>query len=101
MQLINTCTRKTKHELMHIHMYINTCTEQQINIIIKSFVNLPHLSRRCLLQLPIEPSPPQVCRLQQHCVFYPYHSVETISAFFIELKINKYTNGLFFDFNLS
>ena len=39
----------------HKHIY----TEQRLT---SSFVYLPiHLSRRCLLRLPIEPSPHQVC----------------------------------------
>ena len=91
MQLISTCTRKTKHELMHIHihMYINTCTEQQINIIIKSFVNLPNFSLRCLLQLPTKLSPPQACHFEQLRIFYPYVSVEANSIFSILEKTNE------------
>ena len=102
MQLIDTYTRKTKHELMRIHiqMYINTCTEQLNIIIINSFVNLPHFSRQCLLQLPTKLSPPQVCHFEQLRVFYPYVSVEANSIFSI-LKKEKKTNGFFFDFNLS
>ena len=92
-----------KHKHRHTHTQGTHKTyiyRAAFNIIMNSFVYLPFLSRRCLGN-SIQPSPPQVCRCMQHRVFYPYHSVETISAFFIELKINKYTNGLFFDFNLS
>ena len=48
------------HNHIYIYIYIYRAA---FNIIMNSFVYSPHLSRRCLLQLPIEPSPPQVCSL--------------------------------------
>ena len=54
-----------KHKHRHTHTQGTHKTyiyRLAFNIIMNSFVYLLHLSRRCLLQLPIEPSPPQVCR---------------------------------------
>ena len=79
------------HIRIHIHTYVYIYIYIYIyraafNIIMNSFVYLPHLSRRYLLQLPIEPSAHQGCLSEQHRVFYPYHSVKATSAFFIELN---------------
>ena len=53
------------HIRIHIHTYVYIYIyiyRAAFNIIMNSFVYLPHLSRRYLLQLPIEPSAHQGCR---------------------------------------
>ena len=69
-------THKHKHtqgEHKHRHTHTQGTHKTYIyraafNIIMNSFVYSPHLSRRCLLQPPSLPSPPQPCRSKQHHV---------------------------------